>query len=747
MKRNDPIQPTGTSPQTSDQDQQSVLLPLVGSVERVTYHNEQNGYTVLRLQIPGRGEPVTVVGNFSAVSPGESLRVIGWWTTHPQYGDQFKAVEYAVTRPATVAGIQKYLGSGLIKGVGPVTARRIVEHFREKTLEVIEGDISRLGEVKGVSRKRVEMIQRAWEEQRAIKEVMLFLQSHAVSTSFAVKIFKQYGADAITVVEKTPYRLAAEVYGIGFRTADQIARNLGMAPDAEERLRAGLRHALMTASEEGHCYLPAGDLVERSAEALEVEDRAKLEAALEKALDDGMLKVEENGGARAVYLPPLWQSERGVARRLRALVEEPLRVDSNRVESWLERFAERRGVALSEDQRRAVHLAARSRVMVLTGGPGTGKTFTLRTMVELFYAMRKTVALASPTGRAAQRLSEVTGREAKTIHRLLEFDPAAMRFKRNDVWPLEADVVIVDEASMIDIVLANSLIKAIDDGASVILVGDADQLPSVGPGAFLQDLISSGVAPVARLTQIFRQAARSLIVQNAHQINRGEFPRLVKPGEEKCDCYFIEAEEPDEVVRLIVNSVSKSLPNRFGYDPLKDIQTLSPMNRGRVGAGRLNGVLQAALNPQSPGAPGKAEAVRGDRTLRAGDKVVQRVNNYRLEVFNGDMGTIEEIDLEDQMIAVRFADRVVEYDFADSLELSHGFAVTIHKAQGSEFPAVVIPVHTQHYLMLSRNLLYTALTRAKKTVVMIGTTQAIGMAMSNLEATRRFTGLARELKG
>jgi exodeoxyribonuclease V alpha subunit len=747
MRRNDPVQPTESTSQPTDQDHQPTLLSLGGSVERVTYHNDQNGYTVLRLQIPGRGEPVTVVGNFSAVSPGESLRVTGWWTTHPQYGDQFKAVEYAVTRPATVAGIQKYLGSGLIKGVGPVTARRIVEHFKEMTLEVIESDISRLGEVKGVSRKRVEMIQRAWEEQRAIKEVMLFLQSHAVSTSFAVKIFKQYGADAITVVEKTPYRLAAEVYGIGFRTADQIARNLGMAPDAEERLRAGLRHTLMTASEEGHCYLPAGDLIERSAYALEVEDRTKLEAALEKALDDGLLKLEENGGGRAVYLPPLWQSERGVAWRLKALVDAPLRVDADRVESWLDRFAAKRGVALSEEQRKAVRLAARSRVMILTGGPGTGKTFTLRTMVELFYAMRKTVALASPTGRAAQRLSEVTGRDARTIHRLLEFDPAEMRFKRNDVWPLEADVVIVDEASMIDIVLANSLIKAIDDRSQLILVGDADQLPSVGPGAFLQDLISSGVAPAARLTQIFRQAASSLIVQNAHQINRGEFPRLVKPGEEKSDCYFIEAEEPEEVVRLIVNSVSKSLPSRFGYDPLKDIQTLSPMNRGRVGAGRLNGVLQAALNPQSPGAPGKAEAVRGDRTLRVGDKVIQRVNNYRLEVFNGDMGTIEAIDLEDQMIAVRFADRVVEYDFADSLELSHGFAVTIHKAQGSEYPAVVIPLHAQHFLMLSRNLLYTALTRAKKTVVIIGTTQAIGMAMNNLEATRRFTGLARELKG
>ncbi len=741
MKRNE--QSSSQSEPSGEQNHQTIT----GSVERVTYHNEQNGYTVLRFQIPGHGEPVTVVGNFSAVSPGESLRLSGWWTAHPQYGDQFKAVEYAVTRPATIAGIQKYLGSGLIKGVGPVTARRIVEHFKELTLDVIESDISRLGEVKGVSRKRVEMIQKAWEEQRAIKDVMLFLQSHSVSTNFAVKIYKQYGNDAISVVEKTPYRLAAEVYGIGFKTADQIARNLGMPVDAEERLRAGLQHVLMAATEEGHCYLPAGDLIERSAEALEVEDRAKLEGSLERMLDDGLLKIEENDGERAIYLPPLWQSERGVARRLKAMIEKPLRVDANRVESWLDRFAEKRGVELSEEQRRAIQLAARSRVMLLTGGPGTGKTFTLRAMVDLFYAMRKTVALASPTGRAAQRLSEVTGREAKTIHRMLEFDPAAMQFKRNDVWPLEADVVIVDESSMIDIVLANSLIKAVDERSQLILVGDADQLPSVGPGAVLQDLINSGVAPVARLTQVFRQAASSLIVQNAHQINRGEFPRLVKPGDEKCDCYFIEAEEPDEVVNMIVNSVSKSLPSRFGYDPLKDIQTLSPMNRGRAGANHLNEVLQAALNPQPPGAPGKAEMNRGNKVLRVGDKVLQRVNNYKLEVFNGDMGAVEAIDLEDQMIAVRFADRLVAYDFADSLELSHGFAVTIHKSQGSEYPAVVIPLHTQHYLMLSRNLLYTALTRAKKTVVMIGTTKAIGMAMRNLEATHRFTGLARELKG
>jgi exodeoxyribonuclease V alpha subunit len=717
---------------------------ITGSVERVTYHNEQNGYTVLRLHLPGYNEPITVTGNFSSISPGESLRLTGLWTTHPQYGEQFKAVDYAVVRPATIAGIQKYLGSGLIKGVGPVTARRIVDHFGENTLDVIESEISRLVEVKGIARKRIEMIQKAWAEQRSIKEVMLFLQSHSVSTHFAVKIFKQYGNDAIEVVEKSPYRLASEVYGIGFKTADQIARHLGVAVDAEERLRAGLHHVLLQATDEGHCYLPAHELIKRSAVALEVEDQERLDATLEKMLDDGLLKIEEFEEDKAIYSPPLWQAERGVARRMKALSGRRMRVDAGRIEDWLSRFTEKRGVELSDEQRQAIHRAAEEHVMIITGGPGTGKTTTLRALVALFYAMGKTVALGSPTGRAAQRLSEVTGREAKTIHRLLEFDPARMGFKRNDEWPLEADVSIIDEASMIDIILANNLLKAIDPNSQLVLVGDVDQLPSVGPGTVLKDLIDSGTVPVARLTQIFRQAAESLIVQNAHRVNRGEFPRLVRPGEQRSDCYFIEAEDPDELVEVIVKSVAQSLPNRFGFGPMRDIQVLSPMNRGRVGANNLNDQLQAALNPA---APGKTEYARGSRVLRAGDKVIQRVNNYKLEVFNGDMGTIEAIDLEDQMIDVRFADRLVKYDYADVLELGHGFAVTVHKSQGSEYPAVVIPLHMQHYLMLSRNLLYTALTRAKKIVVMIGTTRAIGAAMRNLEATRRFTGLARELNG
>lgn len=716
---------------------------LIGSVERITYHNEQNGYTVLRLHAPGHNGAITVTGNFSSVSPGESVRLKGIWTSHPQYGDQFKALDYEITRPATVAGIQKYLGSGLIKGVGPVTAKRIVEHFGESTLDVIETEIERLIEVKGVARKRIEMIQSAWAEQRAIKEVMLFLQGHGVSTHFAVKIYKQYGNESIPVVEHTPYRLASEVYGIGFKTADQIARNMGIAADAEARLRAGLQFVLQEATDQGHCYLPLGDLLRRSAQALGVESEERLAASVEALLDEGGLKSEPAGDDQCIYLPPMWQAERSLARRLKSLLARPVRADLKRVEDWLVRFAAAKHIELSDEQHRAIIEAASSRVLILTGGPGTGKTTTLRAMVALFHAMGRRVLLGSPTGRAAQRLSEVTGVEAKTIHRLLEFDPTQMGFKRNEEMPLEADVVVVDEASMLDVVLANNLLKAVAAEAQLILVGDVDQLPSVGPGTVLRDLIGSNAVPVARLTTVFRQAAESLIIQNAHRVNRSEFPHLVRPGASRSDCYFIEAEEPEEILQWIIKTVATSLPRRYGWNPLGDIQVLAPMNRGRVGANNLNQVLQENLNP--PGS-NKTELARFGRTLRVGDKVIQRVNNYKLEVFNGDMGTIEYIDLIDQLVAVRFADRLVTYDYADVLELGHGFAVSVHKSQGSEYPAVVLPVHTQHFMMLSRNLLYTALTRAKNMLVMVGTTRAIGAAMHNLEAVHRFTGLVREIE-
>ncbi len=727
----------------SGEPQPSSQHTLTGSVERITFHNDENGYTVLKLRVFGRSDPVTVTGNFSSVSPGESVRLTGLWTSHPQFGDQFKAFEYEITRPATIAGIQKYLGSGLIKGLGPVMAKRIVDHFGEETLDIIENEIARLVEVRGVAAKRIEMVQRAWAEQSAIKEVMVFLQGHGVSTHFAVKIFKQYGNEAIRVVEKSPYRLAEDVYGIGFRTADQIARNLGMPFDAEARLQAGLQYILSKATEQGHCYLPMQELVARASEVLAIESESRLNASVEMLLDGGGLKSEAVTDDRAIYLPPLWQAERSFARRVRLLLQRTVSVDLKRVDDWLTRFTVSRGIDLSGEQRQAIISAAQSKVFMLTGGPGTGKTTTLRALVALFRAMGKRVLLASPTGRAAQRLSEVTGEQAKTIHRLLEFDPGKLAFKRNQDSPLDAEVVIIDEASMLDIVLGNSLLKAIGPQTQLALVGDADQLPSVGPGTVLRDLIASGVAPVSRLTAIFRQVAESLIIQNAHRVNRNQFPHLVRPGEAKSDCYFIEEEDAEQMIGLITKTVAKSLPARFGYNARADIQVLAPMNRGRVGANNLNVVLQEELNP---GGAGKVELARAGRILRVGDKVIQRVNNYKLEVFNGDLGTIEFIDLVNQLMAVRFADRLVKYDYADLLELSHGFAITVHKAQGSEYPVVVVPLHMQHYIMLSRNLLYTALTRAKQLVVLIGTTRAIGAAMRNVEAVGRFTGLVRELE-
>lgn len=732
---------------------------LTGSVDRVTYHNDENGYSVLRLNVAGMPDPVTVIGSFSAVTPGEQLRLTGWWSMHPKYGEQFKSTSYQVLRPATIAGIQKYLGSGLIKGVGPVTARRIVDHFGEGTLDIIEQDIDRLGEVNGIAAKRIELIKRAWAEQQAVKQVMLFLQSHGVSTHFAVKIFKQYGQESIEVVERNPYRLASEVYGIGFRTADQIARNLGLAADAPERLEAGLRYVLSEAADEGHCYLPREVLQERAVDILNLAPgdlaagdldagpvRENLAAIVVRMIAANELRQELKGVDDAIYLPSFWQAEHSLARRLLLLLEQPLVFDrawQSRIESWLDRYAGQRRLELSAEQHQSILEAASRRLLILTGGPGTGKTTTLRAMVELFLAMGKRVALGSPTGRAAQRMAEVTGQEAKTIHRLLEFDPSQMAFKRREENPLDADVVIIDEASMIDLLLANSLLKAVAPHAQLVLVGDVDQLPSVGPGKVLQDLISAGVIPVARLTQVFRQAAESLIIQNAHRINRGDFPRLVTPGTEKSDCYFIEIEDPAAIVDALVKSVVSSLPKSFGYDPLRDIQVLTPMNRGQVGANSLNNLLQEALNPSIPGHP---ELVRGSRSLRVGDKVIQRVNNYKLEVFNGDMGTIEAMDLIDQLVAVRFGDRLVTYDYADLMELAHGYCVTVHKSQGSEYPAVVLPLHTSHFKMLSRNLLYTALTRARKTVVMIGSTRAVGIAMRATEAESRYTGLIEGLR-
>lgn len=721
------------------------LETLQGVVERVTYHNPQNGYTIARVAVRGFADLTTVVGDFAQLQPGQTMRFWGFWKDHPQYGPQFIARRNEETRPATLNGLEKYLGSGLIKGVGPVTAKRIVAHFGLETLEIIETACGRLKEVPGVGAYKVKIIERAWVEQKAIKDVMVFLQSHQVNTTHAVKIYKTYGDESIARVQNNPYQLAQDIWGIGFRTADLIAQNMGIAADSVERLKAGLVYALSTATEEGHCFLPLELMIEQAAALLRVEDIADIEERLRQVARDlvreDFIKAErivlDGKDTVACFQPSLFQCEVGLVRRLLARPEAEA-VDLKRVESWLERYTQHTGLQLSDEQREAVHLAARHPFLVLTGGPGTGKTLTTRAIAALWRAMGKNVLLASPTGRAAQRLSEVAGQEAKTIHRLLEFDPSTMGFKRNAENPLAADAVIIDEASMIDLVLGYNLLKAIPPKARVLFVGDQDQLPSVGPGNVLGDLVRSPQIPTVRLSKVFRQAAESLIVANAHRINRGHLP-ILAPAD--TDCLFIDAAEPEQVVERIRTFIVQELP-RLGFQPMQDAQVLCPMNRGLVGANNLNTVLQQTLNPLRPG---EAQVERNHRFFRARDRVIQLRNNYDLGVFNGDLGTIAAIDFEDQKLRVQFFERLIDYDFADLNELSLAYAISIHRSQGSEYPVGIIPMHTQHFPMLSRNLLYTGLTRAKKLAVLVGTRKAVAIAVREVKAMQRYTRLAERL--
>ncbi|MCX7708212.1 MAG: AAA family ATPase, partial [Anaerolineae bacterium] len=723
---------------------------LRGTIERITYHNEENGYTVAQVQPEGANYTVAVVGNMLGVNVGESVIFSGAWVSHPQYGRQFKAESMRTVLPATVAGLEKYLGSGLIKGIGPITAKRIVRKFGLDTLRIIEEEPQRLLEVLGVGRKRVELITRAWAEQQKIKEVMLFLQSHNVSTGLAVRIYKQYGDAAIDVVQNDPYRLAREVFGIGFITADKIARELGIPHDAPERVAAGILYVLSQAADEGHVYLPARELTKRAAELLGV-SAAQVEAglrALKEAEEVQLEEVPSDGAAprlaeeRPVYLLPFYYGEIGVTNRLRRLAEAPEdRLAAFQSFDWPAAFAllqRQSRVPLTPQQMAAVQAALTRRVVVLTGGPGTGKTTTVRAILRLAEAAGARVALASPTGRAAKRLAEATGRPAKTIHRLLEFKPGeGLAFQRNEENPLEADLVIVDEASMLDLLLTNHLLKAIPPGAHLLLVGDVDQLPSVGAGSVLKDVIAaieqgagdrgqgaeirsqkSDVSKVTvdlrplpfarcsviRLSTIFRQPEGSYIITNAHRINRGEMPIL--DNKNAVDFFLFKEEDPTKAAELVVELVCERIPRKFGLAP-DQIQVLSPMHRGEVGVAALNGRLQAALNPPKPGVP---ERTVGGRVYRQGDRVMQIRNNYDKEVFNGDLGRITALDLEEQTVTVVIDDRTVRYDFTELDELVHAYAVSIHKAQGSEFPAVVIPLLTSHYMMLQRNLLYTAVT-------------------------------------
>jgi exodeoxyribonuclease V alpha subunit len=732
-------------------------LPTVleGALDRVVFANPENAWSVVRIAPGDGGAVVTAVGNLLGVQPGERLRMEGRWIDDPKFGRQFEVVSYLTLTPATLAGLEKYLGSGMIRGIGPKMAERLVERFGLDTLEIIERRPERLAEVPGFGPKRCAEIQRAWVEQREIKDLMVFLQGHGVHTHHAVKIYKTYGAEALAVVRDDPYRLAEEVHGIGFLSADRIASALGLPPDAPQRARAGLVHLLGRASERGHVFQPRRRLLDDAAELLGVET-APLETALGELAASGDVVIEaavagagdgggtaEPGGEAAVYARPLWVAETGLAERLSAIAADTAPGPDIDVEAALGWFEQREGLELAGAQREAIRRGLGSRVLVITGGPGTGKTTLVRGVVRILTAKGQRVLLAAPTGRAAKRLSEATGAEARTVHRLLELNPHSRRFERDADRPLACDLLVVDEASMLDTSLAYHLVKAIPEGARLVLVGDVDQLPSVGPGAVLGELIASGAVDVVRLTEIFRQAEKSLIVVNAHRINRGQMPIAAPPEADTADFYFIERQDPEEVLSTLIYLVTERIPQSFGLDPVEDVQVLTPMNRGPLGTESLNAELRQRLNP--PGA-GSVEVVRGGRSFRVGDKVMQVRNNYELEVFNGDLGRVAAIDEEEQQVTVLFDGRPVVHDFASLDELRLAYACSIHKSQGSEYPCVIAPIHGQHYVMLQRNLLYTALTRARRLMVLVGERRALAVAVRNRRTAERCTRLAARLR-
>jgi exodeoxyribonuclease V alpha subunit len=721
---------------------------IIGVVERLTFYSQESGYTVARLTRPRSTELTTIVGNFANIQPGQTLQLTGFWRDHPQFGSQFQVINYQETKPATITGIEKYLGSGLIKGVGPVTAKRIVAHFGLETLDIIENQIERLIEVQGIAKKRIKLIKNAWETQKAIKEVMVFLQGHGVSTTYAVKIYKQYKDEAIATVTNNPYQLAADIYGIGFLTADKIARNIGIAPDSEFRYRAGIIHCLSEAAEDGHCYLPQSELIESVIKLLATESHQPTEEAVaiiikDMALTDDLIRERDEEKTLLCYKPTYFHTEQNLAQLIRQRLENPVGTDIERVRDWIDRFTASRKIQLSEQQRRAVETAAYSKIMILTGGPGVGKTFTTHTIVSLWKAMGKSIAMAAPTGRAAQRLGEMTGLEAKTIHRLLEFDPRSRGFKRDSENPLPHTAIIADEASMLDLFLAYSLVKAVLAGALLLLVGDIDQLPSVGPGQILADLINSGRVPVVRLTQVFRQAQTSAIITAAHQINRGIYPTIEPISDTpQSDCLWHGGgHQPEHGVQAICELISDLIP-RLGFNPATDVQVLCPMSRGLVGTRNLNTVLQQLINPPTPD---KVEINRGGMILRVGDRVIQQMNDYQREVFNGDLGIITDIDTVEQEVIVQYGERTVIYDYADLNEITLAWSVTIHKSQGSEYPVIVLPIYMQHYMMLSRNLFYTGLTRAKKLAIVVGAKKAISLAVRSTDDQRRYTRLQQRL--
>lgn len=728
------------------------IIEVQGQIEKVTYVNNENNYTVAKMRIQGRRDLVTMVGTLFSITPGEILRLKGRWSNHPRYGEQFAVVSYESVLPATVKGIERYLGSGMIKGIGPVMAKRLVTAFGAETLSVIDCEPERLNEVAGIGEKRIEMIRKAWEDQKEIRGVMIFLQGHGISPAYAVKIYRQYGRDSIQVVRDNPYRLAMDVFGIGFITADRIAEKLGIPKDSGVRIEAGILYVLQGLADEGHVYYPYGELVRKCSGILEIEEK-DIPASLNNLVAQNKIVIDDlqsppssapSSSDAPVYLSAFYVSEVGITNKIKEIIACPRQlklVDADEIAAQAQSDL---GITLSGRQSAAVKASINNKILIITGGPGTGKTTIINAIIKVYNKMGRKVLLAAPTGRAAKRITEATGREAKTIHRLLEYSPGGASgeggFKRNETNPLETDLVVVDEVSMVDTLLMYHFLKALPAGATLVLVGDIDQLPSVGPGNVLKDIIDAGCVQVIRLNEIFRQSRQSMIIVNAHRINNGEMPFIGRDGESPKDFYFFTIEEPEKVLEKVVSLCREGLVSRFGYNPLDDIQILTPMHRGTVGVANLNTELQKALNPT------KEELLRGGRLFKTGDKVMQIRNNYDKDVYNGDIGRVVGIDNEEQELKVNYDGRIISYDFSDLDEIVLAYAISVHKSQGSEYPVVIMPVLTQHYMLLQRNLFYTGVTRGKKLVILVGTRKALAIAVRNNKPQKRYTLLKKRLR-
>lgn len=713
---------------------------IFGYIERITFQNEENGYTVAQLQQANRSYLTCIVGSMPGLQPGETVRCFGAWKNHLVHGKQFDVDHFKVEAPADVVGIKKYLGSGLIKGIGPKYAERIVDKFGTETLSIIDHSPDRLSEVSGVGPKRVEKIKKCWSEQRSIREVMVFLQTYGVSPSFAQKIFKTYGEQSVAKVKANPYHLARDIFGIGFKTADTIAQKMGIAKDSDIRIDSGIEYVLSQLSNDGHVCYPVQEFLPEAETMLEASS-AQISARLSFLQKENRIELADcmDGGVKRpfIWIRALYVAESGISREIRRLKRGDCflrEINTEKAITWVQ---EKLKIELAENQKKAVAQAVSGKLHIITGGPGTGKSTITKAILAITEKLTSKIFLVAPTGRAAKRMTEITGKKASTIHSLLEFDFRSGGFKRNRENPIDCDLIIVDEASMIDTFLMYSLLKALPEHARVILVGDINQLPSVGPGNVLRDMIASRTISVTTLNEIFRQAAGSHIITNAHRINQGNFPSLYNGPDS--DFFFIEGEENESVLNTVVKLVSQRLPNRYGFNPKQEIQVLTPMKRGMIGTENLNVVLQQTLNPKD------SHLYRGGQKFQEGDKVMQIKNDYKREVFNGDIGIIDTIDPVEQQVIVKFEDRDVIYEYSDMDELVLAYAISIHKFQGSECPCIVMPVHTSHFMMLHRNLLYTGVTRGKKLVVLVGTKKAIAIAVKNDDVQKRYTALQQTL--